>query len=58
MRPRGYRDLRDRLRRLPERLWCLLAHRSMWKVWRIVDSRHGRIWVGYFCRICGKEHTG
>jgi len=55
MRARGIGDLGARLLRLPGRLWCRLCHRRLWKVGRLIDSRHGPTAVVYRCRVCGRQ---
>ena len=55
MTARAYRDVGQRLVRLPGRLWCMLCHRRMWKRWRTIDSRSGHLWIAYRCRIDGHE---
>jgi hypothetical protein len=55
MTPRGFGDLRQRLRALPGRVWCAVFHRRLWKVWRPIDTRHGPTAVSYRCRVCGRQ---
>jgi hypothetical protein len=55
--PHAYTDVAHRLRRLPGRLVCLTAHRRLWKVSRFVGVIHGRAWVQYRCRVCGRQFT-
>jgi hypothetical protein len=52
MSPRAYRDVGMRVLGWPGRAWCQLWHRSMYKPWGVVDSRHGSTWMSYRCRIC------
>jgi hypothetical protein len=47
--------LSKRLQGLPGRAWCALCHRRLWKVWRVIDSRHGYTWIAYRCRVCWRE---
>jgi hypothetical protein len=52
--PHAYTDVAHRLRRLPGRLVCLVAHRRLWKVVRLETVRVGTI---YRCRVCGRAWT-
>jgi hypothetical protein len=55
--PRGYRDLYQRLRGLPGRVWCIAIHKRLWKVWRIGYAHHGGVTSMVFCcRRCGRQY--
>jgi hypothetical protein len=57
MNARASWDIWARIRRLPGRILCLLAHRRMWKPVRFLHVYQGRVWTMYRCRVCGREHV-